>query len=115
MALDSALHWKANDQNYSEGFRGPSVEQRGVASAQWRKPELLQIERPHRPITRHEHILLAVQGVRLRGIVDGTDLGMPERHRGVLVGSAVGDETARAIVREEETAGGREKARGAAS
>src|SRR5215831_12111064 len=59
---------------------------------------LLQRERPHRAIPRHQHVLPAVQGVGLCGVVDGPDLRVPQRHRGSTTLQLQSDEAARSVI-----------------
>src|SRR5438105_1649671 len=45
-----------------------------------RSANLLQVKRPHGSVGRHQHILAAAYHVRLRSVLDRTDMGVPERH-----------------------------------
>src|SRR5438105_950642 len=70
---------------------------------------LLQVECIQRPFGGHEHILAAAHGVRLRGVLDRADLGMPERHRGPPPPQAKGNQAPGSVVGEQQTARRREQ------
>src|SRR5207253_676313 len=45
-----------------------------------RSANLQQVKHPHGSVGRHQHILAAAYRVRLRSVLDRTDMGVPERH-----------------------------------
>src|SRR5712692_4949141 len=81
----------------------------GRASVRFAMRTLLQIECVQRPLSGHEHILAAAHGVRLRGVLDRADLGMPERHRGPPPPQAKGNQAPGSVVGEQQTARRREQ------
>src|SRR5690349_15088553 len=70
---------------------------------------LLQRKRPHRAVRGHEHILPTVYGVGLRRVLDGADLGVPQRHRGPPPPQAKGDYAPGSVAGEQQTARRREQ------
>src|SRR5207248_5770615 len=75
---------------------------------------LLQVKRPHRPVARHQHILATAYGVRLRSVVDRTDMAVPQRHGRPLPPQPKGNKTPGRVVGEQQTPRGCEQTGGTA-
>src|SRR5712671_2549668 len=81
----------------------------GRASVRFVMRTLLETKCIQRPFSGHEHILAAAHGIRLRGVLDRADLGMPERHRGPPPPQAKGNQAPGSVVGEQQTARGRDQ------